>query len=266
NNTRIHHNWIHDIASRNEHFESYKGTGIYLDNSTEDVIVDHNVLWNLEWTCIQINWAGKNLLMYNNTLWSNSGPRSASMGRWVNGYTFTNVQLYNTLANEGTFHASDEQNSVALGLNTNPFEDRDNNNYTPKANSSAVDAGKVIPGYTDDFIGAAPDVGAYERGGDVWVAGPDWELSTPTTSVKDFAPGLVVKIYPNPSLTGQINVETEVAGPKELKLFSLDGRLLLHRQYSEQLIQIDTNDLASGVYLLQIESSRGRMSEKVVIQ
>ena len=182
NNTRLHHNWIHDITSRNENFNSYKATGIYLDNSTKNVIVDHNVLWNLEWACIQINWEGTNLLIYNNTLWSNDGPESRSMGRWVNGFDFFNVQVYNTLANQEEFHASDEQNSVVYNLEDDPFENYDHRIFVPKSGSKAIDAGKVIPGYTNGYLGAAPDAGAYERGGELWTAGPDWELGPPVNA------------------------------------------------------------------------------------
>ena len=190
NNTRLHHNWIHDITSRNENFDSYKATGIYLDNSTKDVIVDHNVMWNLEWACIQINWEGTNLLIYNNTLWSNDGDDSRSMGRWVNGFEFFNVQVYNTLANEGEFHASDEQNSVVYNLKDDPFENYDQQVFVPKSGSLAIDAGKPIPGYTDGHAGEAPDAGAYERGGVLWDAGPDWEVGPPVAVESiEVAPG-----------------------------------------------------------------------------
>ena len=188
-NTRLHHNWIHDITSRNENFDSYKATGIYLDNSTKNVIVDHNVMWNLEWACIQINWEGTNLLIYNNTLWSNDGPDSRSMGRWVNGYEFFNVQVYNTLANEGEFHASDEQNSVVYNLQDDPFENYSHRIFVPKSGSQAIDAGKTIPGYTDGHTGGAPDAGAYERGGALWTVGPNWEPGPPKAVIGlDIAP------------------------------------------------------------------------------
>jgi len=44
-------------------------------------------------------------------------------------------------------------------------------NFTPMAGSPLVDAGEVYAPYTDGFVGSAPDVGAYERGGEAWVAG-----------------------------------------------------------------------------------------------
>ena len=43
--------------------------------------------------------------------------------------------------------------------------------YRPTAASPLVDAGVLFPPYTDGFVGAAPDIGAYERGGEAWVAG-----------------------------------------------------------------------------------------------
>lgn len=174
--TRIHHNWIHDISSRNDNYNRYKGCGVYLDNSTEDVIVDHNVMWNLEWSGIQINWAGVNLQLYNNTIWSNDGANSSTMARWVNGYEFTNVPLYNTLANNGELHYTDVSNSVILELQADPFEGLSTRNFMPKLGESAIDGGRVISGFTDGFTGTGPDVGAYERGLPYWIPGPDWQL------------------------------------------------------------------------------------------
>ena len=43
--------------------------------------------------------------------------------------------------------------------------------YRPRASSPLVDAGVVFPPYTDGFLGKAPDIGAYEFGGERWVAG-----------------------------------------------------------------------------------------------
>ncbi|MEX0320896.1 MAG: right-handed parallel beta-helix repeat-containing protein [Puniceicoccaceae bacterium] len=174
--TRFHHNWIHDITSRNEHYSSYKATGIYLDNTSQRVIVDHNVIWNMEWACIQINWAGEDLLIYNNTLWSNSAPTSKSMGRWVNNTVMQNVPLYNNLMNEDELVFTDESNNCILELDADPFEGFANQNFVPLDGSCAIDSGMIIPDYAEEYIGSAPDIGAYERGADVWVPGPDWSI------------------------------------------------------------------------------------------
>ena len=173
-NTRIHHNWIHDIFSRDEAFIRHKGADVYLDNSTEDVTVDHNVMWNLEWTGVQINWAGVNQLIYNNTIWNTDGVYSQSMGRWVNGYELTNVVVYNTLANDAELLGTDIDKSVSVTSGVSPFIDFEHRNFMPNMESPAVDAGRVIDGFTDGYIGDAPDAGAYERGKNYWIPGPDW--------------------------------------------------------------------------------------------
>jgi hypothetical protein len=46
--------------------------------------------------------------------------------------------------------------------------------FRPRADSPLIDAGKVIPGFTDGFRGTAPDIGAYEFGGENWRAGITW--------------------------------------------------------------------------------------------
>lgn len=265
-NTTIHHNWIHDCESRDGHFTKYKATGIYLDNSTEDIIAHHNVLWNLEWAGIQINWAGKNLLIYNNTVWSNAGPESRTMGRWVNDFEFTNVQVYNTLANEGEFHATDQGNNVVLNLNANPFEDFANRNFVPKAGSSAVDAGTSLPGYTDNAIGD-PDAGAYERGDTPWIPGPDWELSSPPTSIQTpQTPLPSLGLFPNPSRGHQVSVVAEIRGSKSLSVLDQRGRLVMQTSFSGFRHELDVSRLSGGFYFIRVQTAEGLLSGKLVVK
>jgi hypothetical protein len=40
----------------------------------------------------------------------------------------------------------------------------------------AVDGGIRIPGITDGFLGAEPDIGAIEAGGVLFPFGPSWSL------------------------------------------------------------------------------------------
>ena len=47
-----------------------------------------------------------------------------------------------------------------------------NMDFRPKAGSDVIDAGIIIPGITDGYLGAAPDIGAYEYGDDAyWIPG-----------------------------------------------------------------------------------------------
>ena len=54
--------------------------------------------------------------------------------------------------------------------------DKNNFDYRPKADSPLIDAGREIDGFTDDFKGKAPDIGAYEYGGKKWTAGITWNV------------------------------------------------------------------------------------------
>lgn len=195
--TRIHHNWIHDCQSRDENFTRNKSVGVYLDNSSTQVIVDHNVIWNIERACIQINWAGRDLLIYNNTLWSKAGSTSASMARWANGYSLTNVPVWNTLANQNTWFSTSWLNNRVVAATDDPFEDFASRNFTPKGGTTAVDAGRIIPGYTDGHLGSAPDAGAYERGAVPWRAGPDWAI----------APAFKLLFTPPPNMAFALSID-----------------------------------------------------------
>ncbi|WP_111708167.1 T9SS type A sorting domain-containing protein [Lutibacter citreus] len=165
--TEIHHNWFHDAASTGD---KKKAAGIYLDNDAAGFNVHHNVIWNTEWSNIQINWNGKDINVYNNTLWNGS----AVMGAWhKDGTSFSNVNVWNNLSDKDSWEPqSDKQNN--LTETSVVFRDFDNSDFYLKADSNPIDQGKEITGITDNYVANAPDVGAYEYGGDDWSAGITW--------------------------------------------------------------------------------------------
>ncbi|APZ45489.1 hypothetical protein BW723_03885 [Polaribacter reichenbachii] len=167
-NTEIHHNWFHDNYSRGD---LNKAAGIYLDNDAESFKVHHNVVWNTEWTNIQINWNGKDLEIYNNTLWNGSEV----MGAWhKEGTSFTNVKVWNNLGSDNNWEPeSDKQNNLVVSSDV--FANVSQGDFTLNSDSEPIDKGREITGITDGFLGDHPDVGAYEFGGENWVAGTDWD-------------------------------------------------------------------------------------------
>lgn len=180
-NMEIHHNWFHDAEGRGK---LKKAAGIYLDNDAGNVRVYRNVVWNVEWTNVQINWNGKDIDIFNNTLVKATG---GTMGAWHKaGTQFSNVKVWNNITDrnatdqggnqetEGTWEPqSDKQNNL---VDKTSFADHANNDFTLLANKPAIDFGRQIAGYTEGFTGAAPDVGAYELG-ENWVPGVDWNTS-----------------------------------------------------------------------------------------
>lgn len=169
-NTEIHHNWLHDAYSSGN---KSKAAGIYLDNDAEAFSVHHNVIWNTEWSSIQINWDGTDINIYNNTMYNGS----AVMGAWhKEGTAFSNVNVWNNLSDSDEWEPqSDKQNNLTVA--SSPFVNLDDGDFRLRAGTSPIDAGRVIDDITDDVADGEPDVGAYELGGDNadWVAGISWE-------------------------------------------------------------------------------------------
>ncbi|CAM4396310.1 T9SS type A sorting domain-containing protein [Zobellia roscoffensis] len=166
--TEIHHNWFHDTASGGT---KYKAAGIYLDNDAAGFIVHHNVVWNTEWTSVQINWNGTDIDIFNNTLWNGSEV----MGAWhKEGTSFSNVRVWNNLGSDENWEPqSDKQNNLVVSSNV--FVNADNADFKLKSDTSPIDQGREISGITEGYIGDKPDVGAYENGGEQWVAGITWK-------------------------------------------------------------------------------------------
>lgn len=166
-NSVIHHNWFHNSTAAPH--AGYKVAGIYLDNNSKGYQVYNNVIYNVSWTGIQINWDNWGLDFFNNSIYD----ALEGMGRWENGYTMDDVVLINNYASTAPWFGTDIQPQNIINAN-NPFTNVSTMNFEPKSGSYLVDAGKVIPGFTDGYVGNAPDIGAYERGGTMWVPGADW--------------------------------------------------------------------------------------------
>lgn len=206
-NTEIHHNWFHDAQSSGK---KSKAAGIYLDNDAEGFDVHHNVVWNTEWSNIQINWNGKDINIYNNTLWSGS----RTMGAWhKEGTSFSNVNVWNNISDKTSWEPqSDKQNNSTLTSNT--FVNYAKKDFRLADGSAAIDSGKSIPDIHDDVLDSSPDIGAYEKGGDNanWVAGVDWEITLGPTGTGCYdLPGenciTPSTEEPNVSFSGDVNID-----------------------------------------------------------
>ncbi len=167
-NTRIHHNKLHDNKAHEY------GAGIYLDSICNNYIVDHNIIWNTNFSGVTLNTPNNYSLIYNNTVynvpWSFQHGGGASYK-----YDHFGVRVFNNIFTSNIFKPI---GGGVFGNNlyssTDPkFVDASSLDFRLQATSPAIDAGKIIDGITDGYINT-PDIGAYEYGGADWTAGHDF--------------------------------------------------------------------------------------------
>jgi hypothetical protein len=175
--TRIAYNWVHDNSSAGDPLRM----GIYLDNWCCNFIVDHNVVWNCPtFTGIQINGPSLNHLIYNNTLFNCDDVGTHPYDQWPSpnpNPAFWTNDIYQFSTSNNLFLATSPQTQLVNWTN----ED-----FRLKPSAPAINAGVVIPGFTDGYTGSAPDLGAYEFGGVTWNAGV---ASRPTLEITNTGTG-----------------------------------------------------------------------------
>lgn len=158
--TRIANNWIHDNTN------SSLSPLVYLDNYDANFVVDHNVCWNSSGDSgIRINGPALGHLIYNNTLFNCTDVGTRTYNSWPNGNpnpVFWTNNIYQYSASNNLFLGTSPQSQLVNWTN----ED-----FQLQSNAPAINAGVIIPGFTDGYAGSAPDLGAYEFGNPPWSAG-----------------------------------------------------------------------------------------------
>ena len=117
----------------------------------------HNVVWDAG-TALQLNVPSNYIAAYNNTFIGNINQDFA----WVFKTDTWGDRIINNIAT-GNIALKDETLArTNFGNIADPgFENADEHQYSLLANSQAIDAAEVIPGINDDYVGIAPDLGAY---------------------------------------------------------------------------------------------------------
>jgi hypothetical protein len=168
----IHHNWLHDIAP-STCVACTAGAGLYLDNGPRAFTqVHHNVAWNDGNAAYFANSTGS-YQAQSITVQNNTAP-TTELGFWLGGTTNNpGIVLTNNIFRGGADTSTGSSSVSAFNLSgvDAGYVDAINHDYRLAGGSAAIDAGTVIPGVTDGFVGAAPDQGAYEFGGADWVPG-----------------------------------------------------------------------------------------------
>ena len=261
-NTSIHHNWFHD--SFGPEYADGRCAGIYLDNDSKGYDVHHNVVWNISWSAVQMNWAAWNNDIFNNTFWNTGG----AMDQWLNGRVQLNNRVWNNYASSGMWIGQDIDFNLISG--TDYFENIAENDFRPKATTPLVDAGRRIGGITTGYVGSAPDLGAYEVGGEFWIPGAP-RAGGVTTSLPS-APGTRVsaQITPNPTADfGNVTFSTNQSGDLHWLLVSSLGRVVAKGSRAitagTQNIRLELHDLPAGTYHFNAVVPEGRIAQKVVV-
>ncbi len=158
--TEVRYNWMHDNLA------PHLNMGLYYDHGTQNIVSHHNVIWGVSFSGFHINHYAQYHLAYNNTFTSDDyGFRSD----WGNQYLpdlhgsrfFNNIFTRYSLTSAGNY---------AWGNNMQNYEGLIDNKFL-EPTSKCIDAGIVVKGINDAYIGKAPDLGAYEFGGVNWRAG-----------------------------------------------------------------------------------------------
>ena len=72
----------------------------------------------------------------------------------------------------GKVEADIGRREIAFRKEPPPLEAPEHHDFRPAKGSPLVDAGRVVKGFTDEHVGKAPDIGAYERGcKSYWIPG-----------------------------------------------------------------------------------------------
>ncbi len=186
----VRHNWVHHSM----------GKGIRGDDQTRGLTVHHNLVWSCDEGIIV---KGDDNTVYHNTILGADGhgalliPTRQEPQKWWTRHEILPVQnlhsrFFNNYCETVAFrHAPIPQN---VGITHNlpdsketPFEATLVNvkpaaledaslDPRPRPDAFLVDAGTIVSEITDDYVGDAPDPGAYESGKPGWRPGPSWTV------------------------------------------------------------------------------------------
>ena len=188
-NSMIHHNVFH-------HIDGYIASGLYVDCMGSDLVVHHNLSYDIPFLGMQYNLPNAFMLIYNNTCynkgtitaWSPTVDKDATGTRLVNNICSS---IDGDLVTGGAVIANNFVTS-----SRSHFVDAAGGDFRLKSASGAVDTGAEIAGITDGFSGIAPDCGALELGQPMWEYGHDF--ANPPNPVYDWQPVAFMNQIINP--------------------------------------------------------------------
>lgn len=286
----IRYNWLHDTIKYGARFDG-NGEG-------NNGLMHHNVIWNVEGG-IMVKGYEHNL--YNNTAFDNGDKNDiiVMIDQGGNEGTITRNNAANKIAGHRTGTYQDYPVPGIYEYNWNGYEtegdvknhlrDPGNYDFRPHPDSALVDAATVVEGIADDYVGDAPDLGAYEDGGEFWIPGITWDVSTtfgdrfdpPELLLTNNNNGIPITFvlyqnYPNPfNPVTQIRYDLREDALVKITIYDMMGRVvrtLVNKQQNAgyKSIRWDaTNNAGSavsaGLYLYMIQAGDFRHTRKMVL-
>lgn len=74
-----------------------------------------------------------------------------------------------------------------------------------------------------------------------------------------------IRVFPNPATTS-MQVQSEKHLLQGIRLFDLNGRMVLSSRVGGQAVSVDLSGVASGLYALQVETVAGTAVQKIVVE
>jgi len=127
-------------------------------------------------------------MLYNNTAFDNGDKNDiiVMIDQGGNDGTETRNNAANKIAGHRSGNYEDYPVPGTYDHNWNGYEtnsdikdmlvDPENFDFRPIQGSALIDSGLIIGDVAETYFGSAPDIGAYEYGGDHWIPGISWDL------------------------------------------------------------------------------------------
>jgi len=248
-NTVFRYNLMHDCPGPKGHL----GNGIqgfYLDSENSNWTVHHNVIWNLPGSAFQINCRHNFDHFFNNTIWGTANALTSGF----NADGRTGTQVFNNLFDTSPSGSQWSYADVRFNYNSSPvFVAPTNADFRLQASSPAMDAGVVIPGVTDGFLGTGPDLGALEYGSADWTTNAGWNATPPSPD-----PTYIPPVY---AFANQVRDGSFESGQLAPNWTTNTGSALI-LLYSSASAWTDTR-LRTGYYDLQFNVGSSEVSQVV---
>jgi len=150
-------------------------------------------------------------------------------------------------------------------INTNPlFVDASNHDYNLQETSPCIDAGidflTITTAYNEvitvvdmdpsEYIGVAPDIGAYEFDPNLLIQNKENEIFT---------------IFPNPT-SDLVHFQFEDNQIREIRIFDLSGKLISEKVINNMKADITVSSLDKGCYMIQLKDNKGIFTKKLIKQ